>query len=152
MSRRTIRNKGIIAAARLQRPPAPGERLAFRVDPWTRKLIRPLMISLLAVSFAVALLVIARTLSPETAWMALIPLCFLVALEGTYTSAWLNNPDSNGVDRLSYRAAEVFLILVIARAYSWGPKILGTAIVLSAMAMIAIVPRSLAQRWRTPTE
>ena len=119
MSRRTIRNKGIIAAARLQRPPAPGERLAFRVDPWTRKLIRPLMISLLAVSFAVALRVIARTLSPETAWMALIPLCFLVALEGTYTSAWLNNPDSNGVDRLSYRAAEVLLILVIARAYSW---------------------------------
>ncbi len=119
MSRRTIRNKGVIVAANLQRPPAPGERLVFRVDPWTRKLIRPLMISLLAVSFAVALLVIARTLSPETVWMALIPLCFLVALEGTYTSAWLNNPDSNGVDRLSYRAAEVLLILVIARVYSW---------------------------------
>lgn len=62
MSRRTIRNKGVIVAANLQRPPAPGERLVFRVDPWTRKLIRPLMISLLAVSFAVALLVIARTL------------------------------------------------------------------------------------------
>lgn len=62
--RRTIRNKGVIAAARLQRSPAPGKRLAFRVDPWTRKLTRPLMISLLAVSVAVALLVIARIISP----------------------------------------------------------------------------------------
>lgn len=117
--RRTIRNKGVIAAARLQRSPAPGKRLAFRVDPWTRKLTRPLMISLLSVSVAVALLVIARIISPGPAWMALIPLCFLAALEGAYTSAWLNNPDSNGVDRLSYRAAEVLLILVVARIYSW---------------------------------
>ena len=117
--RRTVRNKGVIAAARVQRAPAPGRRLAFGVDPWTRKLIRPLLITLLATSVAIALLVIVRILSPDLGWMAVVPLCFVAALEGVYTTAWLNNPDSHGVDRLTYRAAEVFLLLVVARLYSW---------------------------------
>lgn len=117
--RRTVRNKGVIAAARVQRAPTAGQRLAFRVDPWTRKLIRPLLITLLATSVAIALLVIVRILSPELGWMAVVPLCFVAALEGAYTTAWLNNPDSNGVDRLTYRVTEIFLLLVVARIYSW---------------------------------
>ena len=120
MSRhRTIRNKGVIAAARVQRAPAPGRRLPFRSDPWTRKLLRPLLITLLATSVAIGLLVIVRISTPELAWMSIVPLSFLAALEGAYTTAWLNNPDSNGVDRLTYRAAEVLLLLVVARVYSW---------------------------------
>lgn len=115
---RTIRNKGVIAAARRQLTP-PGQRLAFRTDPWTRRLIRPLLIVVLATSMAVALLALVRVLSPDRAWMALVPLCFLAALEGTYTAAWLNNPDSHGVDRAAYRAAEVLLLLALARIYSW---------------------------------
>lgn len=54
--------------------------------------------------------------------------------------------------RLAGVAGAVLGLILIARAYSWGPKILGTAIVLSAMVMIAVVPRSLAHRWRTPSE
>ena len=117
--RRAIRNKGVIAAARRQYIPEPGARLAFRIDPWTRKLIRPLLIALLATSVSIALLVIARIVTPELGWMTLVPFCFIAALEGVYTSAWLNNPDSNGVDRMTYRAAEMLLILVLARVYSW---------------------------------
>jgi len=116
---RTLRRKGAIAAAELQHKPAEGERLAFRVDPWTRRLVRPLLIATLATSVSVALLVIILVISPDKPWMVLVPLCFLVALEGAYTSAWLNNPDSLGVDRLVYRLAEVLLILVAVRAYSW---------------------------------
>ena len=56
------------------------------------------------------------------------------------------------VVRLAGVAGALLGLILIARAHDWAPKILGTAIVLSAMAMIAIVPRSLAQRWRTPTE
>ncbi|CUS02465.1 membrane protein of unknown function [Candidatus Promineifilum breve] len=117
--RRTIRNKGVIAAARLRRAPEPGERLIFRTDPLTRRFIRPLLITLLATSVSVALLVILRIATPEMEWMLLVPLCFLAALEGTYTAAWLSNPDSRAVDRGVYRAAEVLLLIVIARVYSW---------------------------------
>jgi len=52
--------------------------------------------------------------------------------------------------RLAGSAGAVFGVILIARAHVIGPKILGTAIVLSALAMMAIVPRSLAERWRTP--
>lgn len=116
---RTVRNKGVIAAARRRRVATPGERLTFRVDPLTRRLIRPLLIALHATSVAVAILVILRITSPETAWLRLAPLSFLCALEGAYTTVWLNNPDSRGVERGTYRAAELLLLLVLIRVYTW---------------------------------
>ncbi len=117
--RRFIRNKGVIAAARLRRTPEAAERLAFRADPLTRRLIRPVLIAFLATSVAIALLAIVRIASPEREWMLIVPLCLLAALEGAYTATWLNNPDSRAVDRGAYRAAELLLLVVVARVYSW---------------------------------
>jgi ABC-type Fe3+-siderophore transport system permease subunit len=54
--------------------------------------------------------------------------------------------------RLGGMAGAMFGLLLLTRAETVAPKVLGIAIVLSAMAMIAIVPRSLARRWRTPVE
>jgi zinc transporter ZupT len=54
--------------------------------------------------------------------------------------------------RLAGSAGAVFGVVLLGRAQTMGPKILGVAIVLAALAMIAIVPRSLARRWRTPPE
>jgi hypothetical protein len=52
--------------------------------------------------------------------------------------------------RLAGAAGAVFGIVLSARAPTLGPKLLGVAIVLSALAMMAIVPRALAERWRSP--
>lgn len=41
-------------------------------------------------------------------------------------------------------------LVLIGRADATFPKVLGTAIVLSSMLLIALVPRALARRWRTP--
>ncbi|TPG19980.1 hypothetical protein EAH79_10145 [Sphingomonas koreensis] len=54
--------------------------------------------------------------------------------------------------RLVGVAGAVFGLVLIARGVTGGQRILGTAIVLAAMVMIAVVPRSLARRWRTPPE
>lgn len=116
---RTTRRTGAIAAAEVQHKPIKGEPLAFQVDMWTRRLVRPLLIAALATSVSIALLEIIRLISPQNAWLALVPLCFFIALEGAYTAAWLNTPDSFGVDRLGYRLAETLLILVVVRIYSW---------------------------------
>ncbi len=113
------RNKGVIAAGRVQRQPARGERLAFRVDPFTRQFIRPLLISAVATALAIGLLVIVESLSPGQPWLAVAVMAWFAALEGAYTTAWLNNPDSHGVDRGTYRAAEALLLIVLARIYSW---------------------------------
>ena len=56
---RTIRNKGVIAAARAQRAPTPGPRLSFQTDALTRRLVRPPLIAALATAPAIGLLVLA---------------------------------------------------------------------------------------------
>lgn len=48
-------------------------------------------------------------------------------------------------------AGAVFGLMLVARAETFAPRVLGVAIVLSALAMVAIVPPALARRWRTPT-
>ena len=52
--------------------------------------------------------------------------------------------------RIAGSAGAIFGVVLLGRAQTLGPKILGVAIVLSALVMIATVPRSLARRWRTP--
>lgn len=52
--------------------------------------------------------------------------------------------------RLVGAADAVFGLVLIGRATELVPKLLGVAIVLSALLLIAILPRALAQRWRTP--
>jgi len=54
--------------------------------------------------------------------------------------------------RLVGAAGAVFGLVLLGRAVDLPTRLLGAAIVLSALAMIAIVPRSLAARWRTPPE
>jgi hypothetical protein len=54
--------------------------------------------------------------------------------------------------RLAGFAGVMFGLVLVARAGAFAPKLLGVAIVLSAMAVIAVVPPALAHRWRTPPE
>ncbi len=54
------------------------------------------------------------------------------------------------LSRLAGTTGAVFGLVLVGRAQAFGPKLLGVAIVLSALLMIATVPRALAQRWRTP--
>jgi hypothetical protein len=84
------------------------------------------LIALMATSVAAAFLVIVQIVIPEQPWMSLWIICFVVALETTYTTTWLNEPGSQGVDKFVYRAAELVVILVVVRIFSWiffGPGI-----------------------------
>lgn len=49
-------------------------------------------------------------------------------------------------------AGAVFGLVLAGRSLETGPRLLGGAIVLAALAMIATVPRQMARRWRTPPE
>lgn len=51
--------------------------------------------------------------------------------------------------RLLGTAGAVFGLVLTGRAHTLGPQLLGAAIVVSAVLMIAIVPRALAHRWRS---
>lgn len=52
--------------------------------------------------------------------------------------------------RLLGVAGALLGLVLIARGNAPVPKVIGTALVVSALLLIAIVPRALARRWRTP--
>ena len=52
--------------------------------------------------------------------------------------------------RLAGTAGAVFGLVLTGRATTLAPQLLGIGIVLSALLMIAVVPRALARRWRSP--
>lgn len=54
------------------------------------------------------------------------------------------------LSRLVAAAGAVFGVVLLGRAATLPPKLLGLAITVSALVVMAIVPRHLAQRWRTP--
>jgi hypothetical protein len=52
--------------------------------------------------------------------------------------------------RIAGSLGAVFGLFLAAKGVVWWEKALGIAIVLSALYMIATVPRALAHKWRTP--
>lgn len=52
--------------------------------------------------------------------------------------------------RLACVADAVFGLVLIGRAGTLPPKLIGIGIVLSALLLMAILPRALARRWRSP--
>jgi hypothetical protein len=52
--------------------------------------------------------------------------------------------------RLAATAGAVLGVILIARAIDTPTKVLGTAIVVAALYVMAVIPKALAQRWRTP--
>jgi hypothetical protein len=72
----------------------------------------------------------------------------------------MNDPDAlarrryysmMGVELLGVAGA-VFGLVLVGRSEAMEPRLLGAAIILSALAVIATVPRAMARRWRTPPE
>ena len=54
--------------------------------------------------------------------------------------------------RLAGSIGAVFGVVLLGKAPDTPGKVLGIAIVLAALYMIAVVPRALARKWRTPKE
>jgi len=44
----------------------------------------------------------------------------------------------------------VFGIVILARATQWGDQVIGGALTLGSLFEMAVVPRALAARWRSP--
>lgn len=51
--------------------------------------------------------------------------------------------------RIAATAGAVLGLVLIARALDWPTKLLGIAIVLAALYVMAVVPKALASRWRS---
>ena len=49
-------------------------------------------------------------------------------------------------------AGAIFGLVIAGRGNSWSTTLLGGAIIVSALWVMAVVPRAMARKWRTPPE
>lgn len=52
--------------------------------------------------------------------------------------------------RMAGAAGAVFGVVLIGRAQQFYPQLIGVALVVASLIMMAWLPRTLARRWRTP--
>jgi hypothetical protein len=91
----------------------------FLTSPWTRYITQPIFIAVLITCLATSVLVVIGSVSDPIPWRTLILLSFIVALESIYTTFWLHDPDRRLLSNVAYRAAELVLILLITRFFTW---------------------------------
>ena len=94
-------------------------RKRFRASQFMRFVLRPLSLSILVLTLLVGMLAILTGVTLDERWSALTIFLFFVVLEAIYTTNWLRHPDRLRLDRSAYRGAELLLILIVVRLFSW---------------------------------
>lgn len=94
-------------------------RLAFITNRWSRTIIQPLLITLLITSLLSAMLVLAQIISRQDIWLPFSLFFLFVTLEGCYTTLWLQQPERRLLNHTAYRAAELVLLLLLLRLFTW---------------------------------
>lgn len=95
------------------------EEYNFITNKWSHTIIQPILIAIMVSAFFTALLGVITLFSPHPEWYQLIPLIFVVVLEGVYTHHWLSHPERRTLNHTYYQISELAIILLAARIYTW---------------------------------
>lgn len=93
--------------------------LRFITNRWSRRVVQPILIALLNTSLFIALAVVIFIVTGNNAWLQMPFLVFILMLEGVYTTLWLHHPSQRITDNMAYRAAELVVIVLITRVFTW---------------------------------
>lgn len=91
----------------------------YITNKWSRTVVQPLLIALVTASFFTAVATVVDLFIFPARYTVLAPLFFLAALEGVYTTLWLKQPRQRQIHNAAYRAAELLVIALILRFYTW---------------------------------
>lgn len=94
-------------------------RQRYRAGRPMRYVVRPLLLTIMLTALLVGMLAVVVEVSGDSRWFGLTFLLFFIALEAVYTTNWLNHPRQLPLDRATYRAAELLLLIIIVRIASW---------------------------------
>ena len=78
-----------------------------------RYVVLPLLMAIMLMALMVSLLAVIVEVSVDNRWFGTTFLLFFIALEGIYTTNWLNHPRQLPLDRAAYRAAELLLLIIL---------------------------------------
>ena len=85
---------------------------------WQEKYLQPGVIVLVILAMFTGPVVLLETIFPEGPWQSLPWLVLLVSAEGILTTRWLGITERK-VNRLVYRIAEIAVILLFVRLFTW---------------------------------
>ena len=94
-------------------------RLAFITNKWSRRVVQPILISLLLTALIAAFLVLTELITERTGWLPLSLFILFATLEGCYTTLWLQQPERRLLNHTAYRAAEILLLAILLRLFTW---------------------------------
>jgi hypothetical protein len=85
---------------------------------WQEKYLQPIIIAVLILALFTGPIVMLEIIFPEGPWKALPWLVLLVAAEGILTTRWLAVTERK-VNKFVYRIAEIMVILLFVRLFTW---------------------------------
>jgi hypothetical protein len=103
-------------------------------------MLQALLICLVVTALLMGLIVLVNLTVPGGEWEYLPLLSFAIALEAVITTRWLNK-SGRRINKVVYRAAELAVILIIVRIFTW--SIVGQAPDLEKLQGIIISPTSI---------
>ena len=86
---------------------------------WHHNVVYPLLIAIMVTLLAIAITTTLQSANTALPWRGLAVLAFFATLEGVYSSRWLNSLEQMMVGHLPYRLAELTVIALIVRLYTW---------------------------------
>lgn len=81
--------------------------------------VNQLLVALIVAAMMTGPITILYLIVPGPFVVLMVPICFLVAIEGIVTTSWLKSDARRDVNRLQYRLAEWVFLLVIFRLTTW---------------------------------
>ncbi len=104
----------------LPKPPIISEdALQYVTNKWSRHAVQPFLIALLTTGLLTAVTLLFFLFTDDSNWLLMPILSFLITLEGIYTTLWLNHAEQRITDRFAYRAAELLIIILATRLFTW---------------------------------
>lgn len=93
--------------------------LPYVTNRWSQHVVQPLLNSILITAFLTAVVFIMQFILVDQPLVRIIPFLFFITVEGIYTHRWLYKPAQRMLDKWAYRGAELLLIYLMTRAYTW---------------------------------
>ena len=93
--------------------------LNYVTNKWSQQVVQPILIALLTTGLLTAVAVLLVIFTANNNWLRLPLLSFFITLEGIFTTLWLKHPEQRKIERIVYRAAELMVILLMTRLYTW---------------------------------